>query len=128
MSHAQPSCSLNAQRGIGIAAIFIIIAVVSFFVMLAFKLAPAYMEFANVRKVMDDVAQNPEAKSQRTALMLIENQFYINDVRSVGRKDFVAEKTRVGFDLSIDYEVRVPMMANVDAVMRFAHAVEFIPK
>lgn len=117
--------SMHRQRGISFTSILFIAVVFGFVLTVGLKLGPYYMEFGSVRASMNDLARNPESgrftKSQ--ALRRIEDQLYINDVRSVDAKGFVYKQTREGYDLSVEYEVTEQLMGNVSALLTFTHKV-----
>jgi uncharacterized protein YeeX (DUF496 family) len=109
------------QRGMSIPGILAIMAMVGFFVMCALRMTPPYFEYLSVREIVNTIARehNPEEEDiadirRRVAMMFNTNQIYDlapKDVE-VFRKDGVTY-------IDASYEKRVPIMGNIDAVMKF---------
>lgn len=113
------------QRGIGLLGIMFWIAFVSGVASLAFKMGPAYMHFATVKSVMDSIQTDAElaGKGPREIISTLSKRLYINDVKGVSEKDFKFEPAGPKRVLSVAYEVREHVVANVDVVMVFQHQV-----
>ncbi len=116
----------GGQRGASFLGIMVIIGLVIFFGVLLFKMGPSYMSFLQVRSAMESVAEKPDVIAKGTGAIRssLANILYINDVRNVDPKLFKITKERKAYTVSIEYEVREHLFFNVDAVMRFAHALE----
>jgi hypothetical protein len=115
------------QKGMGASGILFVVVVVVFVATMLLKLGPAYLSFMTVKSVMNEVAASPEpvlgglATLQRT----LDSRMNVNDVRGFDAKSFKIKK-RAGeevFDLTVDYEQRVHLFFNIDAVLTFHHAV-----
>ncbi len=111
------------QRGLTFISWMVVLALVGFLALFLIKLTPAYMEYFNVRSVMQsfktDQAQYASAESVRKA---VEKRFSINDVKTVSASDVVINPEGGGFSLQLDYEVRVPFIANVSLVSNFSES------
>jgi hypothetical protein len=83
------------------------------------------MEFSTIKSIMGDAANDPSlaGKGRREVLSSIEKKLYINDIKAVNTADFDFKQGKRGDDLSVAYEVRTPLVGNLDAVMRFNHQV-----
>jgi len=117
--------SLSRQRGAGLGGILLGVALLGFLAMIAVKLVPPYLEFSTVKSIMEEAATDPAlvGKGRREVTSSIDKKLYINSIKDVGAADFEIKKGRLGSDLSVDYEVRQPLVANVDVVIRFQHQV-----
>ncbi len=109
------------QRGMSIPGILAIMAMVGFFVMCALRMTPPYFEYLSVREIVNTIARehNPEEEDigdirRRVAMMFNTNQIYDLKPKDVEvfRKDGVTY-------IDASYEKRVPIMGNIDAVMKF---------
>jgi len=118
--------SLREQRGATIITILLAIAIAGTFLAVAFKLGPHYMQFMTVKSVMDDVKNDPESKGQGTRELLsrIDRGLYINEVRSLSKKDFAFKNVSGGSEISVNYEVRQPLFGNLEGLMTFTHAIK----
>lgn len=122
--------SMRRQRGIGFIGVFFLLAVGGFFLIVAVKLGPHYMQYLTVRSVMQDLTEDPSliqggAKAVSTT---IERRLYINDVRNLSPKAFKLKRMSGGFLLSVDYKVQEHLLGNVDVVMAFTYEVPLIKK
>ncbi len=103
----------------------IIAVLVVFFVKVGIAMVPAYTSFLQVRSIMDKVHERPEVvqggvRSIRSSLV---TQLGINNIKSVAVNDFKFARDPDGLLLSVAYEVRQPLVANIDVVMSFDHEV-----
>ena len=109
------------QRGMSIPGILAVMAMVGFFVMCALRMTPPYFEYLSVREIVNTIAREHNSEEEdisdirrRVAMMFNTNQIYDlapKDVE-VFRKDGVTY-------IDANYEKRVPIMGNIDAVMKF---------
>lgn len=115
----------QAQRGLGLFQVLVVLLLVVFFVNIGIKMAPSYLTFFQVRGAMERVVERPEmvGAAPRAVLAAVTRQLGIDGVRSVDTKDF--RVTREGDDilLSLDYQVQEHIGLNVDVLMHFEHAV-----
>lgn len=111
------------QGGAGLMGLMLWLVVGVMVMTLGFKLAPPYMEFLTVKSVMDTVAKDPELAGKGRALIMssLGKRLDINSVRGVPNDAFKIEQQASGWDLVADYEVRVPLLYNVDALLTFEH-------
>ena len=115
------------QGGMGMLAILVIIALIVFFLSLAFKLGPSYAEFWTVRSIMNGVADSsrPITGGPREILDQIRNGLGINNINQVTMQDFSVRRTDSGlYEVAVEYERRQHLFFNVDAVLTFADQVE----
>jgi hypothetical protein len=108
-------------------SILVVVSLVIFFVTLLFKLGPAYMGFWTIKSVMDNVASHstPINGGAREITNQIGKRLDINNVGQVSTKDFKVRRTGENlYEVTLDYEQRLHLFFNVDAVLTFAHHVE----
>jgi DNA phosphorothioation-dependent restriction protein DptG len=128
----------NSQRGRSIILMIIIFGLFGYAIFVGIKLAPEYMQFYTLKSSVDEMAKEMESRSiskaQYETLMMRRM-----DVNYVSVKDlklsnngcpcakgsvFVYNKSRSGTEVGISYQKRVPLIANVDAVLMFEHIVK----
>lgn len=124
-SKAMKNRMLNRQYQDGMTAAgwLIIIGLVIFFIFLAIKLVPAYMEFGSIKSSLNSVAEQKYTNKNDT-YKLINGRFNINNIDVVKATDVKILETSTGKELSLEYEKRVALFGNISALMDFQHKVE----
>ncbi|MEM7303963.1 MAG: DUF4845 domain-containing protein [Pseudomonadota bacterium] len=129
--------SCNSQRGRSVILMIIIFGLFGYAIFVGIKLAPEYMQFYTLKSSVDEMAKEmesrPISKSQFESLMkrrMDVNYVSIKDLVLSNNgcpcsKDsiFVYNKEKKTTDVGISYQKRVPLIANVDAVLVFEHIV-----
>jgi len=115
--------SRRMQRGVSFGGVMIVLVLIVFFATVAIRMLPSYATFWQVRSIMADLKEDPEAAAggRSGIYRRLGNQLIVDGVRSVGRGDFDLDRVDEGYELSVDYEVRKHLFFNVDVVMHFAH-------
>lgn len=119
--------SMSKQRGMSFWSLSVVLIVFGFFVFLFLKLLPPYMEYGKVKTVLENVARQPEAGNMERAEIVkaLENRFNIEDVSRVDLKKHLTIEKKPGVTIfKIAYEVRVPLLYQVSALMEFEHSVQ----
>ena len=113
------------QQGMTLMGMIIVLAVVGFFLYCGMKVFPMYSEFSGVKESMEAVAQEPNiAKATKGKIVdLLYRRFNISYVESV-QPEHITIDTKKGAKLTIKYEVRRPLMYNLDVVGNFEHTVD----
>lgn len=114
------------QRGITLIGFLIVIVVVGFFAFLAMRLFPVYSEYYGVVSSMEGVAAEPGVANMDPARVrdLLDRRFNISYVESVKRENIKITRDANGYRLQIKYEVRGPLMGNLDYIASFDKTVE----
>ena len=119
--------SLQHQNGIGATAFLIIVLVIGFTLLCAFRMAPAYLDNRYIQQSLKSLAEDPELKelSNRDIRSKLGDFFNINGIRSVRLSEVLDIDRRQGRVLvNMNYEVRVPIAYNVDVVMSFNNVLD----
>ena len=97
---------------------------------LAFKLLPLYMDNWTISKALEQVAQseNAERLSDREIVSKVQNQLTVNGVRNFDTKHLVVTRDKGRMHLVADYEVRTPIVKNIDAIVSFKNRFEIAAK
>lgn len=128
--------SLGRQAGLSIYQLMIVLVVIGFFGVLAFTLGPLYLRNVTVQSTVQDLKSDQElaGKSVTDIRNAIERRFDVNriqDIQAVCRKKDVPcmkiEKSSDMLTINANYESRVHVMFNVDAVVVFSENVVEIP-
>lgn len=110
------------QRGITLTSFLMVLAVVGFFLFIGMKLFPMYQEFWSVKKALKSVASDSSVSNDPISIRTsLGKYFEVGYVDSVKSQDIKVERSPTGGALiSIDYEVRKPLLYNLDIVGKFS--------
>lgn len=109
------------QQGLTLIGFLIVLAVASFFIYCGMKLVPMYTEYYSVKQALKGIAAEPGAANQDPARIkdLFFRRLYINYSENVKPEHLKIERSDAGFKAIVDYEVRRPLIYNLDVVGRF---------
>lgn len=122
--------SIHRQSGLTVVSIVVLLAIGAFFVMLALRLTPIYLENFKVASHLEKLAKDPGTKSlsEDEIMRKLLKRFDIDDVEHVSKENVTIEQSEDGgLTIYIDYEVRTPTIGNVDLVASFSEKAE-IPR
>jgi len=113
------------QRGITLIGFIIVLSIAAFALFIGAKLFPMYTEYFAVKAAMVQVQNTPGAARlpPEQVWKILDKTFYTSYVESVTRKDVQLVRNN-GYFLRIAYEVRKPLVYNLDIVAKFDHSVE----
>lgn len=116
----------SRQKGITLMSFVVVLVVVGFFALMAMKLFPMYSEYNNLKGVMNELAKQPNSASLTPAQIQtdLDRRFNIAYVSSVKKEHIKVIRAGRGAQLNIAYEVRVPLIANLDVVGKFDNTVD----
>lgn len=102
--------------GTVVAAFFLVAGLV-----VAFKLVPAYVEFFTIRKVLNDIAANPEYQnaSSSTIRTAYARRAQVENITIVKAEDLDVAKENGNLVLSASYSTKLPLVGNVSACVDF---------
>ncbi|MBI5041027.1 MAG: DUF4845 domain-containing protein [Gammaproteobacteria bacterium] len=118
--------TLKSQRGMTAIGWLIVLGLIGFFVLLALRMIPSYLEYATVSSALESLQNEPgmSNKTPQEIRSMLGKRFDINDVKSISAKDVAIQKQGSAYLVGVDYEVRMPVMGNVDVVMTFTKEIE----
>jgi hypothetical protein len=116
----------HQQRGFGLLAFTSVTLLVIFFGILAFRLGPVYLEYFSVssslKAVQSDTASLGSEEPSQVAMELRQRLYkhmQINGVERANNDNIHITQTDKGYELSVAYEVKVPLLYNISALMTF---------
>lgn len=114
--------SLKKQQGATLLGMLIVGAFVVFVALIAMKMAPAYIEFMSVKKVLKAMqSESLGTMSNKEIKDSFEKRASVAYVDTVKGSDLVIEKTPDGNAVvSVSYEVVKPIMGNVSVLIDFS--------
>jgi hypothetical protein len=112
---------INSQRGATLTTTIIAIFIGGFFLTLVFKLGPHYLDNRIVAGALEQVGQSGlKGQSSTDIRRKIGDFFTINNIRDISASKVQIKRSSEGVVLSLDYEKRVELFANVDVVLKFS--------
>jgi len=109
------------QRGMTLTSFVVVLAVSGFAVYIGMKLLPMYQEYYAVRAAMKSLAKEPGVAQMppETIRSLLFKRLDISYSENVKPSNVKLERAADGWSLRINYEVRRPVVGNLDVVGRF---------
>ena len=103
------------QQGMSTMGFAALMIIVVFVVAIGLKLLPVYIEYFNVKSVLNSLKDDKDLPTDTVKGTMLK-KFMINDVTSVGRNNINIEKKARSRVVTIDYEVRKNLLANIDTL------------
>jgi hypothetical protein len=118
--------NVRAQRGLTLLGFVIILAVVGFFAFLGMRLFPVYTEYYSVLRAMKQVQAEPgiASKTPDQIKESLDRKFNISYVTSVKKQHMRITRAGGGYTLNIKYEVRGPLLGNLEYIASFDKTVD----
>lgn len=118
----------HKQEGASFLSMLTIILVAGVFFSVAFKLYPAYMDYMTVDSVLSKVILDSDElrKDPKSLKRDLNKKWSINQIRLPNQESLIIRRKEGVITFYLDYEVRVPMFFNVDAMVKFEKQYEAI--
>ena len=122
---AQAIKHLTHQRGISLIGMIFMGAVVFCLIVLAAKMAPAYIEYVSVKKLMHQIGHEPNFASMKNAEIVkaFDEGASLADIKSVKGSDLTIYETDQKV-VTAQYQVATHLVANVSLLMKFKASTE----
>lgn len=116
--------SRQRQQGLGLLGWLTILGIFGIFTLVGIKSMPVYMNHFKVASIMKWAASQPNFETANPIEIQrgIDRRFDIDMVNHVVAKDVKVITSKNGKEILIKYEVRIPMVYNVDFVYKFDEA------
>lgn len=118
------------QRGLTMISMVVLLLFGAFVVTCVLKMLPVYIENWNVRSILnalDEQFENTTVVSKSDIRTKITKRMNIDMISSIKAKDIEIKKEKNVYIVNANYESRVPLIGNVDVVMKFDNNVVEIP-
>ena len=109
----------HKQQGLSLTGFLVVLAVVGFALFIGMKLFPMYQEFWSVKKALKSVATSGEARDPGSVRRALEKYFDVGYVSNVKSEHINVERGPTGPVINIEYEVRKPLIHNLDVIGKF---------
>lgn len=109
------------QNGMTLIGFIIVLAVAGLFAYIGMKLVPMYTEFYGVKKAMASLANEPGVAEMSPPVIkdLFYRRMYINYAENVKPEHVSLVRKDAGWLMTVEYEVRRPVIGNLDVVGKF---------
>lgn len=109
--------SRYAQRGLSLIGFLFVLVILALCAVLAMKIVPTVSEYASIKKAITTAAAS--GTSARDIQMSFDKQRDVNYIDSVSGKDLEITKTADGFEVSVAYEKRIPLVGPASLVIDY---------
>ncbi len=111
----------HAQQGMTLIGFLIVLAVAGFFAFIGMKLFPMYQEFYSVKSSLKGLSNEPgiAGETPEKIQSLFFRRLYINYSEHVKPEHIKLTRSDKGWKMDVNYEVRKPMVYNLDVVGKF---------
>jgi hypothetical protein len=111
----------RTQRGMTLIGFIITLAVVGVFVYMGMKTIPMYSEFYAVKQALNGLATEPGVTDKDPAKIkdLFFRRLYISYADNIKAEHVKVVRKEAGYLMTVEYEVRKPLIANLDVVGKF---------
>lgn len=102
-----------------------LLGVLGFVAFIAMRLFPVYAEYHSVVSSMKGLAADPESTGADTAQIrrMLSRRMQISYVENVKPENIRVNRVDGGYSLTVSYEVRRPLIYNLDFVAKFENEV-----
>lgn len=111
----------RTQSGMTLIGFIIVLAVAGVFVYMGMKVIPMYSEYYAVKQAINGLADEPGIASMDTGKIrdLFFRRLYVSYAEHVKDENVKLIRKEAGWMMTVDYEVRRPLIANLDVVGNF---------
>lgn len=111
----------RTQQGMTLIGFVLVLAVAGVFIYMGMKLIPMYSEYYAVKQAMDGMAREPGMAEADAAKIkdAFFRRLYTSYAENVKPENVKLLRKDAGWLMSVDYEVRRPLIANIDVVGHF---------
>ena len=120
--------NISRQKGMTMWSIVGLVLIAVFFLLLAFKLVPAYMDDLKIGSAIKRIANQPGAGARSAPQLIerLEKMFDIEYITSVkpGKQVEILPRGASAKLIRLEYEIEIPIAGNISAVLYFDHEYE----
>ena len=115
------------QKGLTFLSILIILAIGGFFVLLALKITPIYLENQSIKSIvagLNDDAQRLRNKTVSGVKKEIQKRFRINSIYDFPKDGYKIKKEKNKLVIDFTYDRVVPIVHNISVMVSFSDKLE----
>lgn len=112
---------MKKQRGLSLIGLLVVSAILVVVILLGFKLLPTYIEYYAIERALNDIARAPDMQgaSMKEVVNAFDRRATIDNISSITGRDLDVTKEGNGLYIVASYSVRVPLFANISALIDF---------
>lgn len=115
----------NKQNGMSVFGISIVLVFVVLVIIIVLKLIPVYIENFTVASALTSLEDSEVSLDKAGIRNRLMKNFQINNIDVVKKEHITIKDIGHGKkQVTIEYEVRLPLMGNIDAVVQFLDSVD----
>ncbi len=123
--NGQPLIHLAHQKGASLYALIVVMTLLGVLIMAGLKLSPAYMDNMVIKNAIENLKESGELED----MPLRDIRRYVTRTAQTNGGSFQSDGLdQVEIDgvdyIAVEYESRVPMFLNIDAVVKFNYRIE----
>ena len=113
--------NFNKQSGMTFIGLVLVIAAVVFIAVIGIKVAPAYLEFFSIKKIINKIGHEGDfaQMSKKEIADEFNNGANISYVTVIKASDLIIEKSETGNIVKAEYQVVLPIVANASILLDF---------
>jgi len=111
----------RTQRGITLIGFILVLGVVGVFLYMGMKLIPMYTEYYSLKQALAGMAKEPGIIDNQPAKIedLLFRRLDVSFSENIKPADVKIVRKDAGYLVTVDYEVRRPLISNIDVVGKF---------
>jgi hypothetical protein len=109
---------INAERGVSLSGLIVVLVVLGALAMLVIKMVPAYIEYRSVKDAI--VKAKANGGTVREMQTSFDKNAGINNVDAISGRDLMFNRDGGDTEISFQYEKRIPLAGNVSLLIDFA--------
>lgn len=115
----------SGQRGLSALSMLVILLVAVFFGTCAIKMSPTLIEYSTVKRTTESVVEMATANKMTNAEIrgAFSKRFQVNMTDVIDARAVKITRANGQTTINANYEVRLPLMFNIDVVLKFENLV-----
>ena len=123
LAKSMPTSTLKKQAGMSFIGGFLLMMIVAFLGLFAFKVVPSYIEYQTVKTIAEDVQNNAELMSQPKSKVnaYIGQAYRTNNLWDLKADDTIVltKDSQKGYKVEVNNEKRQNLISNIYVVTKF---------
>lgn len=115
--------SIKKQQGMTFWGWLVVLSIVGVAALVGIKLFPKYYDFLSIKSSINQIAEKDYSTPPKSAKVWgsLSKYLNVNYINYIKKEHLKVKKEKDGTHITIDYEVREPIMGNVDVILSFKH-------